>query len=59
MNEVYEQYKEQHPEELQEVNALKDYSAAVERRLSDRRKEKLKRIEKYRRVIYGEAGSDS
>lgn len=55
MNEVYEQYKEEHPEELQELNRLLRFSESEERRLAGRRKEKLKKIEECRRVLYGDS----
>ena len=55
MNEVYEQYKEEHPEELQELNRLLRFSESEERRLAGRRKEKLKKIEECRRVLYSDS----
>lgn len=53
MNEVYEQYKEQHPEELLDLNRLKAYSGHVEEQRLRRRAKKLKRIEECRRELYG------
>ena len=54
MNEVYEQYKEQHPEELLDLNRLKAYSGHVEEQRLRRRAKKLKRIEECRRILYGD-----
>ena len=51
MNEIYEEYKQEHPEELVDINRLKAYSQAVETRLEARRKEKIERIEECRKKL--------
>lgn len=56
MNEVYEQYKLEHPEELREVNRLKAYSGHVEAQRGKLRKKKLKKVEECRRILYGDSG---
>ena len=54
MNEVYEQYKQEHPEELVEVNRIKAFSGHFEAQRERLRKKKLKRVEECRRVLYGD-----
>lgn len=56
MNEIYEQYKLEHPEELREVNRLKAYSGHVEAQRGKLRKKKLKKVEECRRILYGDSG---
>ena len=55
MNEVYELYKEQHPEELRDLNRIKHYSGHIEEQRERRRVKKLKRIEECRRRLYGDS----
>lgn len=56
MNEVYDQYKQEHPEELRELNRLKAYSRHVDVRREKLRRKKLKKVEECRRFLYGDSG---
>lgn len=51
--EVYEQYKQEYPEELAGVNMLKARSDAIEVQRHKARQEKLEYIEQCRRALYG------
>ena len=53
MRQVYEDYRKEHPEELKEIDRLKSYTKAVDSLLRKRQKQKLKRIEECRRILYG------
>ena len=52
--EIYEQYKKDHPEEMVNLNRIYGHTKKVERTLAARKKEKLKKIEECRRLLYGE-----
>lgn len=51
--EVYESYKQEHPDELAGLNALKAKSDAIEFQRHKERREKLEYIEQCRRALYG------
>ena len=52
--EAYEEYKQEHPEELVRVNKLFAYTEAVEAEKKKLRAAKLAKIEACRRKLYGE-----
>lgn len=53
--ELYERYKQEHPEELTRLNALYDNNARIEERRETARQEKLKLIAEWkRRLGYGD-----
>lgn len=52
--EAYEEYKQEHPEELVRVNKLFAYTEAVEEHKSKLRAAKLAKIEACKRRLYGE-----
>lgn len=52
--ELYELYKEQHPEELHEVNATYGYSQAVESRRTMAREDKVRRIARWKEILANE-----
>ena len=51
--EAYEQYKQEHPEELVRVNRLFAYTEAVEETRQKLREAKLAKIEACKRALYG------
>lgn len=54
MNQAYEEYKKEHPEELKALNAIKKNSFRIELMRKSMRSEKLKKIEECRRRLNGE-----
>lgn len=52
--EAYEEYKQEHPEELLRVNKLFAYTEAVEEQKRQLRAAKLAKIEACKRKLYGE-----
>ena len=55
--ELYEMYKEKHPEELKEVNRLFDYDQKVRVIRAYARAEKVKRVDKWIEIL-GKEGND-
>lgn len=51
--EIYEEYKTEHPEELEGLNRILKYSAAIEAKKQEYRNLKIAKVELYRRLIDG------
>lgn len=54
MNQIYEEYKLEHPEELVGINRLLKYSEKIEKRRKEQQKLKIAKIEMCRRLLYGD-----
>lgn len=62
--ELYEQYKQEHPEELLQVQRVFDYDHVVRTVRARAREEKIRRVDKWIAILEkegenGETGSDS
>lgn len=53
---IYEEYKTEHPEELEGLNRILRYSEAIEAKKQEYRNLKIAKIEMYRRLIDGDSG---
>lgn len=49
--ELYEQYKQEHPEELTELEAVRDYNRAVEAVRGQARQAKVERVQKWKDIL--------
>lgn len=57
--ELYELYKEQHPEELANIGRLFSYTQSVEVVRAHKRQQKLQKVRKWEEILNGENRSDS
>lgn len=55
MNEAYYEYASEHPEELICIEQMKRFSREVDKGFKRRKKEKLKKLEECRRLLYGDS----
>ena len=53
MNEIYEEYKTEHPEEFVGINRLLKYSEEIEKKRKEYQKLKIAKIEMCRRLLNG------
>lgn len=51
---IYEEYKQEHPEELIRLNEVKRQSEAIEQQRWAIARNKLRKVEECRRKLYGE-----
>lgn len=54
MNDAYKEYVNEHPEELTNLNRIKNRSDSIHKMLRSRKQERLKKIEECRRILNGE-----